>query len=333
VASSAGFPTTGSFNVSLGGAAGGFEIVTVLSVSGVTWSVMRGAQGTTPLAAAVGATIICGVSAGAWTQVPLAWIERTHIGTQEQIVPFPLPHPVFTNVCFDPNPGEIPVTVTVDGWIEVPQDSDIALTNDMIVLNSVALAAFTALNETGVSASNPANPLAPTDLYFGLQMLVRQVGTTGPGTNAGTCSVIAVDNALYNNIDRHPEWAGGVLPPGQPAVVMLDIAELQSAGCAGITDSLTVLFTASHPNLGGVSIDMIGDAAGTLTFNLPTVPHTGNWYGTAINNFSLTGLEPCAYLVTLSASLLLTTGDTDFPNPIQDQFAFCLNPQEQTDAS
>jgi hypothetical protein len=70
---------------------------------------------------------------------------------------------------------------------------------------------------------------------------------------------------------------------------------------------------------------MIGGTSGPYGFTLPPVPQTGNWYGTATNDFALADLEPCAYLITLSASLLLTTGDSDFPNPLIDQFAFCLS--------
>ncbi|MGH2459489.1 MAG: carboxypeptidase-like regulatory domain-containing protein, partial [Chloroflexota bacterium] len=112
---------------------------------------------------------------------------------------------------------------------------------------------------------------------------------------------------------------------GQPGVALIDIKELQPNGCAGITNSLTVLFTASHANLGGVSVDMIGPG-GPYNFTLPTpVPETGDWYDTAApSGWSLGTLTPCAYIVTLSVSLLLTTGDSD-PLPLIDQIAFCLS--------
>jgi hypothetical protein len=328
VASSAGFPTSGAFNVSLGGAVGGYEIVTVTSVSGTTWTVLRGQQGTAALPAAAGAAIVSGVAAaGSWTQIPQAWIERTVIAYEETVVGFPIPHIDINYFTINGNPAvETVIGFTPDGWIPVPQGTNIALTNDMIVLNSTALAAFAANDETGVAAATAANPLMPTDLYFGLRMRVRQQGST-TDSDGGTCGVIAVDNVLYNNIDRHPEWAGGVIS-GQYGVAMLDIKELQGTGngCKGITDSLSVLFTASHPNLGPVSLSMVGGLSGPYGFTLPTpLPQTGNWYGTAINNFNVADLEPCAYLVTLNVSLLLTTGDTDFPNPLVDQFAFCAS--------
>ncbi len=325
VSSSAGFPAAGPFNAVIGGTAGGWEIITVTNVAGTTWTVLRGRQSTAAAAASGGARIVTGAAAASatWTQIPQSWITRTVIGYEEVFVPTPVPHLEFIDVAVNPNPGDIPALFTPDGWIQVPQASNVALTNNMINLDTTRLPSFPAANETGVAASIAASPLEPTDLYFGIRMRVRQQGTTAD-SDGGTCAVVAIDNTLYNNINRHPEWAGGVIS-NQYGVAMLDIKELQLAGCAGITDSLTVLFTASHPNLGGVNITMVGGTGGPYEFTLPPPPHTGNWYGTAVNDFALTDLEPCAYLITLSVSLLLTTGDSDFPSPLIDQIAFCLS--------
>ena len=397
VVSSAGFPTP-PFNVVIGSAGGGYEIVTVSGVSGNTWApVTRGQQTTTPAPAAAGALIITGAAApGSWTQVPSGWITNTVIGQAEVFVPVPLPgHWEFPNVEVQPNPAEVPTPTpalfTADEWIHVPQGSNIFLNGTMINLDSSMLASFTPADEAGVSASNPANHPLVTDLYFGLQMLVRQAGSsaTSPG---GTCSVVAIDNTLYNNVNHHPDWDGGVTS-SQYVVAMVDIKELQtenttiaagsngktlpqatinvastagfpssgtiavvtSAGtvpvnytgitatsftgctggtgtmstggfvnaCADISESLTVLFTASHPNLGPVSIRLDGPG-GPYSFTLPTpLPETGDWYGTAVNDFVLSDLIPCAYLVTLSVLPLLTTGDLAFGPPIIDQIAFC----------
>jgi hypothetical protein len=73
-----------------------------------------------------------------------------------------------------------------------------------------------------------------------------------------------------------------------------------------------------------VSINMIGPG-GPYSFTLPTpVPETGDWYGTAANDFVLANLTPCAYIVTLFVLPLLTTGDLAFGPPLIDQIAFCL---------
>jgi hypothetical protein len=323
VASSSGFPTSGSFNVVIGSAGGGYEIMTVTNVSGTTWTVVRGQQGTAAAPAAVGATIVTGVAASAsWTQVPQGWILHTLIGYLETPRPLPLP-PAITNIAVDPVAGEIAAPFTSDGWIQVPQGSDIFLNGNMIILDSTMLPGFSNSDETAVTTGNLANPAAPTDLYFGIQMRVRQHGSS-TSSPAGTCSVVAIDNNLYSNIIHHPAWFK-LVGNNEYGVAMVDIKELQAAGCAGITDSLTVLFTASSPNLGSVSISMAGPG-GPYGFTLPMpVPQTGDWYGTATNDFNLADLEPCAYIVTLSVNLLLTTGDSSVPGPLIDQIAFCLS--------
>jgi hypothetical protein len=324
VASSAGFPST-PFNVVIGSANGGYEIMTVNSVFATTWTVARHQQGTTAALAVVGATIVTGATAPAsWTPVLPAQIARTVIAYLER--PFPLPPlPYAVNGLAT----DLPVAISSTGWISVPQGSNISLTNDMIELVSTSLAPFPAADETGVSASNPANHPLPTDLYFGIRMRVRQAGSS-TDSDGGTCSVVAIDNTLYNNVNRHPDWDGGVVN-NQYAVAMVDIKELQAAGCADVTNSLTVLFTASHPNLGPVGITMTGPG-GPYNFTLPTpVPETGDWYGTAANDFTIADLTPCAYIVTLSVYPLLTDGDSPFPTDIYDQIAFCLTASQAGD--
>ncbi len=225
------------------------------------------------------------------------------------------------------------------GWVDVPQGSDVFLNGNMIGLNSLTLLnsmgqpAFPAADETGVTAGNPAKSPLVTDQCFGLRMRVRQKGLPATETDGGTCSVVAIDNTLYNNVSQHPEWDGGVFS-GLFALYTVDIQELQSAGCAGITNSLTVLFTASHPNLGAVTVTLKGGPpnppkfpTGVYPFSLPTpIPQTGDWYGVATpNGWSLADLTPCAYIITLSVNLLLTNGDEAFGPPLIDQIGFCLS--------
>jgi hypothetical protein len=111
------------------------------------------------------------------------------------------------------------------------------------------------------------------------------------------------------------------MPPGQLAVRMLDIAELIAQPCSEIKSSLTVLFTAAHPNLGSVNISMTGPG-GPYGFTLPAIPEVGDWFGTATPTFTVASLKPCAYLVTLQITVLLTNGDS-VPDPLYDQIAFC----------
>ncbi len=321
-----GFPSA-PFNAVIGGANGGYEIVTVtVGPPATTWTVIRGRQGTAPLAAAAGATVTTGAAAfGGWTPVLPGSIARTVIGLKEDFVPFPFPHLTFQDVAINGGAGDFLVAIDpITGWISVPQGSDIFLYPNLINLISTSLPSFPVADETGVTASNPANHPLTTDHCFGLRMRVRQKGSA-TDSDGGTCSVVAIDNTHYKNVNHHPEWDGGIPVNPEFAVVMVDIKELQAAGCADITNSLTVLFTASHPNLGAVSVQMIGPG-GPYPFTLPTpIPETGDWYGVATpNGWKLSDLIPCAYIVQLSVDLLLTNGDQDFGPPLIDQIAFCL---------
>jgi hypothetical protein len=60
---------------------------------------------------------------------------------------------------------------------------------------------------------------------------------------------------------------------------------------------------------------------GPYGFTLPA-PVAGEQFGTATNSFVFSTLTDCAYIITLSVSLLLTTGDS-IPNPVYDQIGFC----------
>lgn len=227
-----------------------------------------------------------------------------------------------------PAPGELVVPVAADGWIKVPQDiafaGNFSSNGNMINLISPTLAAFPSADETGVVTGGPPNHPLVNDHHFGIRMRARKQGSPpgDPGIDAGTCHHVAIDNTRYDNVKPHPAWDGGAaFPPGQLAVRMVNIQELGGTGCQKITNSLTVLFTAAHPNLGSANITMAG-GGGTFNFTLPPAG-TGEWFGTATpSGWTVGSLNPCAYLVTLQITVLLTTGD-DIPDPLYDQIAFC----------
>ena len=98
-------------------------------------------------------------------------------------------------------------------------------------------------------------------------------------------------------------------------------------GCAKITNSLTIKYTAAHPNLGPFSISMDGPGGPyttTLTNDGTSTPE--DRFGTGAVDLpmgqTIAGLNKCAYLVKLRVTLLLTTGDTA-PDDIWDEVAFC----------
>jgi hypothetical protein len=263
-----------------------------------------------------------GNPSGAWAPVLPAQIAATQIGVWQ-----PTNKKVWVNNAA-PGPGEHVTTISADGWIQVPQSigGTFVPNGDLIKLMSQTLDPWPHHDESGVITGNPAKHPLVNDQYYGLRMRVRKQGDTGGGADAGTCTHVAIDNTLYDNVKPHPAWDGGAaFPPGQYGVVMVNVAELGTTGCQGITNSLTVEFTAAHPNLGSVSITMSGGGS-TWPFKLPALPETGDWYGTATpDGWTVKDLKPCAYLITLEESILLTTGD-DYLVPQYDHIAFCKKP-------
>jgi hypothetical protein len=263
---------------------------------------------------------LAAASSASWTQVPTSFILSTQIGQFENWVNVPL-----IGLVYDPTlvyAGDANAPYTTDGWITVPQGSNyVPYQGNMINLDSTQLTSHSTSQAT-VTAGNPAINLPPTDSYFGIRMRYRQHGSA-TSTIGGTCNVVAINNTDYTNVTRHPDWFKTV--GNYPGVCMVDIQELLKDGCAGLTNSLTILFTACHPNLGAVTVQMTGPG-GPYNFTAPTpLSTTGNWYGTAVppTGFALGSLESCAYIVTLRVSLLLTTGDSSFPSPLIDQISFC----------
>lgn len=272
-------------------------------------------------------------AAGAYAQVALTQISGVQIGLIETYAPSfpgdPNPvkvKPVWVNVA--PNPSILVASVTGDGWFQVPQQNDVfsaagnfVANGNMIGLITTSLNAWAPVDLTGLSGGQSLSPAQQaSDRVYGIRMWVREAGNSASAIVAGECAKAAVDNVLYNNESHHPYWGGGVVN-GELEVDLLDIAELKAAPCSELTTSLTVQITAGHPNLGAVSVVMTGPG-GPYSFAAPPVA-SGQSFGTATPaGWSMATLPPCAYIVTLSAQILLTTGDSA-PDPLTDQIAFC----------
>jgi len=270
---------------------------------------------------------------GAYTQVVLSQVSAVEIGKLEIYAPaFPGdPNPVKTTpvvVNATPGPGVIVPSVTADGWIQVPQQNDVfsaagafAANGNMIGLITTSLNAWTPVDLTGLSGGQGLTAAQfASDRIYGIRMMVRETGNPASAILAGECARAAIDNTLYNNETHHPYWGGGTYN-GELGVYLLDIAELKAAPCSKITSSLTVNFTAAHPNLGAPSVTMTGPG-GPYPFTLPAAV-AGEQFGTALpDGWTLGSISPCAYIVALTVPLLLTTGDSD-PDPLYDQIAFC----------
>lgn len=277
---------------------------------------------------------------GAYTQIPLAEIAQTNIGTWEHFTGDPGNWVETKDYILKgaAGPGTLVPQVTPDGWVRVPQENTVFAAagnfvpnGNFIALVSPMLRAFGVIDESAVQAGETAGPPNATlgrVFFFSLRLKLREAfafgGAPVPGSEqvGGTCIRLAVMNTLYDNVAKNGSWVPHTVD-GQLGVASLDIVELAGAGCTEITNSLTVKYTAAHPNLGTFSIGMIGPG-GPYTFNPVLGGTTDNRFGTATNNFNIADLEDCAYIVRLSVNILLTTGDSS-PDPIGDEVAFCKN--------
>jgi hypothetical protein len=136
---------------------------------------------------------------------------------------------------------------------------------------------------------------------------------------------IVISNVRYRQL-RHPSWA--VQDLALPAVVMLDIRELQGPGngCSRIGNELHALYTVYHPHLASATISFEGN--GTLPApHVPAISADGQAAsGSGGHLFDTSGLQPCAYILHLVATLHLTDG-YDMASPIYDHLAFCVAPR------
>ena len=286
-----------------------------------------------------------GAPLAAWTPVVMARIAKTKIGVLERRNPaFPIlsPNPIKTldYIVGAPSAGEMAATVNADShgdWIQVPQESSSALgpigffspNGNMIRLITASLAAFPTINlETpgpliaSQSATSTGQALVQ-NRHYSIRMQVREVGTGIAGVVAGSCQNVAIENSRYRTL-HHPAWMAE-LKSSALAVAMVDVEELILNGCSGINTTLTVNYTAAHPNLGSISIGMKGPGGPySLALTPDGAASADNQFGTATLAAPLTvnDLAPCAYIVKLSVQVLLTTGDW-VPDHLEDEIAFC----------
>jgi hypothetical protein len=279
-----------------------------------------------------------GAPAGAWTAVTAGQIDATNLGVFTRPIGIPPFHEDIEVWVNNPAAGVFNITPDGDGWIKVPPMFPVAPMvsgsgwrfvpgADLVRLITPTLTPFvTSVDETGVDAGESANAPLQTDVHYGIRMRIRNQGTLGDGTDAGTCSHIAIDNTHYDNVSHHPYWPGGLFGASdEPAVSSVGIAELAGSPCSTLTNSLTVQFTAAHSNLGAVGVSLEGPG-GPYPFTLN--PAAGadpaeNLFGTADpDGWTFASLPPCAYLLKLSVDVLLTTGD-GVPSALVDYIAFC----------
>lgn len=255
------------------------------------------------------------------------------------------------------NPGVAPVTihqpggadlgpfvlnkiVKPGGWIEVPRENQLypGGIGRFVPTGGLANLDTTKLTDEHVdlTVAVPPLPLQAGDsipasaksekpsykLYFEARKVVG-----GAAVSANNLPRIALSNTHYT-YNRHPDWDGGVVPaPWNIPVVSLDLAELRAGGgCVPLETAVHALFTAYHPYLGTCDVRFQGPSPLPPTFSPPALIISADGEAVSVAGgqpFNIAGLNPCAYIVWLEATLNLTAGYGQLYGMFQDQIAFC----------
>jgi hypothetical protein len=274
-------------------------------------------------------------SPGLWQPVLPNMIDKTIIGYLWSFTGDPM-NPIATENYYINGVGTEKTVVFNGNWIQVPQDANFAphIDAQILTLNTVALTGLTTLDMSMPtsaigSATVPAVPRVP-NRYFAIRMSQRKVGDLGAGSVAGTSKPIAIFNVRYNNVNKYGSWAPTTVSD-QLAVVSVDALEIVASGtgCSKITTDLHVKYNGRNENLNSLGLGIVGPHKPGQSFGFDPIvfmpaPET---YGTAQLVFSPSGqtvadLLPCAYTITLSATVALTTGDGE-PGLITDFVSFC----------
>jgi hypothetical protein len=241
-----------------------------------------------------------------------------------------------------PKKVSVNIDVKPDGWIAVPRENSLWIGGTGRFIPGGVLANLDTTKLTNeffdLTVAVPPLPLKAGDAMpsadlskkplFKINFETRQVGATTL-LNANSLKKIALSNTTFKYI-RHPKWAGGTVET--IPVLSLDVKELLAGGCDPLATEVQALFTAYHPYLGDCQVYLEGPGvpppnAVTLTilpdgqavFHLPGPPPQD----LREVGFDISELEPCAYIVWISATLRLTRGNGMLYGTFYDHVAFC----------
>ena len=251
-----------------------------------------------------------------------------------------------------PQPGppgsKITVPVNTDlqagGWIKVPHENNLTDGGGGRFIPQGGLANLDTTKFTdeffdlrapapGLKAGDPLPAGIPPHSQkptYKIFFEARKQGTVAPvWTN--DLSKIAFSNTAYE-YTRHAEWAGGDVTTR--SVCSLDIAELiapGATGCDRLHGHVHALFTAYHPYLQDVRLWFEGNAipATLPTEGAPFQPLPAGadevTNGVGGEDFDISPLKPCAYILWMRTTVGLTEGWGQIGNPFDwDHIAFCV---------
>ena len=286
---------------------------------------------------------------GAYQDVLTGMVKPTQIGKLEYFgfyggvwkytsVPYWVNNPGATVTI--PQSGGPPLTTSVNkdvganGWIDVPRDNELFIGGHGLFTHQELLVNLdtTQLTNQIFDLTAPPPPLKAGDSVpapkvaakptYRILFEARKTPSLAPiGSNQ--LDKIAISNTTYTYI-RHTEWAGG--PVSGHSVVSLDIAELiapGATGCDRLGTDLHALFTAYNPYLGAVEVYFEGNPPMPTAIN-PPIAAGEAVSGPAGYDFDISGMNPCAYVLWLSATADLTSGYGLISGAtIWDHIAFC----------
>ena len=241
-------------------------------------------------------------------------------------------------------PLVVPVNKDVKpgGWIEVPRENSLfnggvgRFIPDSGILANLDTTQLT--DETfDLTPATPPLPLKAGDAvpstsrsetpHFKIYFEARKVlGAVSVGAN--NLDKIALSNTHFKYI-RHLDWAGyTVLPPSGDSILVLslDVQELLAGGCSPLHKDVHALFTAYHPYLGSCSVYLEGPGIPPPAAVTPAISADGQAVSPAGGqDFDISGLGPCAYIVWISATLRLTVGYGAVYGTFYDHIGFCIH--------
>jgi hypothetical protein len=230
-------------------------------------------------------------------------------------------------------------TVAPDGWIDVPRENQFVHGGVGIFVggaNSVLANLDTTKLTNEVFDLTPAVPPLPVLAgdpvpaaqqserpHFKIYFEARNAMTLA-AVSSNNRDKIALSNTTYTYI-RHPDWAGG--PITRTPVVSLDVAELKAGGgCNPLAGHIHVLFTAYHPYLATCVVFIQGPGVPPPPAVNPPISPIGQTISPAGGqDFNISTLKPCAYVLWISTTLNLTQGYGKLSGEFDDLIAFCIH--------
>ncbi len=270
---------------------------------------------------------------GSWNDVVPSEIANTVIGYGWKFVGLNFE---YQDIAINANSSQIPVSFN-GNWIQVPQTGTLPNSFNLVLNNNgplIKLISSKIIGDnkdmTGLVPGNSTTTVHPLqkNRYISIRMLKREAGSA-VFEDGGFSRPLAVFNTRYDNVPQKGSWLP-TATSNELGVASVDLAELASGGsCAKLDQTLNVNYTAANPNLGGVSISMIGPG-GPHNFD-PVVFTTAGEEAHGTSSYvpasAVSSLPNCAYRVVLSAELKMTNGE-DQHNGVWDEVLFCKSPSE-----